>query len=300
MIFAMPDAPGTFSRFDFVPWIPFPFGALVGILRNNDMINLVEKLQFGLALVPCILQGQAYVESMDKLSIAEWLKERGCPPAIEREIFIAMSKALAFVDPDKVSATVVLTALNRFLQEGDGSKIAFLDGAPPERLCAPLVAYIEARGGRVLLNKPLERIALAPDGAVRGFEVRGVRDAAGALQERELVAADRYLSCVPVHIMQKLTPAAWADGSHGAETAAFFTNFDALEGVPVINVHLWLDRKLEDLAGPEMNQLLFSRSKLLSVYADMSNTCRRVPAPPLPDGTHGPLVPGLRRPPLPD
>jgi hypothetical protein len=29
-----------------------------------------------------------------------------------------MTKALAFVDPDKVSATVVLTALNRFLQAG--------------------------------------------------------------------------------------------------------------------------------------------------------------------------------------
>jgi 15-cis-phytoene desaturase len=225
MIFAMPDAPGTFSRFDFVPWIPFPFGALVGILRNNDMINLVEKLQFGLALVPCILQGQAYVESMDKLSIAEWLKERGCPPAIEREIFIAMSKALAFVDPDKVSATVVLTALNRFLQEGDGSKIAFLDGAPPERLCAPLVAYIQARGGRVLLNKPLERIALAPDGAVRGFEVRGVRDAAGALQERELVTADRYLppslprtnrtSLVPLLVLSGHT-----SGVYGAASAS--------------------------------------------------------------------------------
>ncbi len=27
----------------------------------------------------------------------------------------------------------------RFLQEGDGSKTAFLDGPPPERLCKPLV-----------------------------------------------------------------------------------------------------------------------------------------------------------------
>ncbi|KAJ1470451.1 hypothetical protein T484DRAFT_1847698 [Baffinella frigidus] len=98
MIFAMPNEPGMFSRFDFVSWIPFPFGALIGILRNNDMINFVEKLQFGLAL--------AYVEKMDSLSISEWLKERGCPPAIEREIFIAMSKALAFVDPDKPSPSM--------------------------------------------------------------------------------------------------------------------------------------------------------------------------------------------------
>ncbi|MDY7021435.1 MAG: FAD-dependent oxidoreductase, partial [Cyanobacteriota bacterium] len=42
-----------------------------------------------------------------------------------------------------------------------------------------------------------------------------------------------------------------------------------LEGVPVINVHLWFDRKLTDI-----DHLLFSRSPLLSVYADMSNTCQ--------------------------
>jgi len=37
----------------------------------------------------------------------------------------------------------------------------------------------------------------------------------------------------------------------------------------VINVHLWFDRKLT-----QIDHLLFSRSPLLSVYADMSNTCR--------------------------
>lgn len=46
-----------------------------------------------------------------------------------------MSKALNFIDPDTLSMKVILTALNRFLQEQHGSKMAFLDGAPPERLC---------------------------------------------------------------------------------------------------------------------------------------------------------------------
>jgi 15-cis-phytoene desaturase len=50
---------------------------------------------------------------VSQMTISEWLRQRGTPPSIEREIFIAMAKALAFVDPDKVSATVVLTALNR-------------------------------------------------------------------------------------------------------------------------------------------------------------------------------------------
>jgi 15-cis-phytoene desaturase len=46
-----------------------------------------------------------------------------------------MGKALDFIDPDKLSMTVVLTAMNRFINEADGSQTAFLDGNPPERLC---------------------------------------------------------------------------------------------------------------------------------------------------------------------
>jgi 15-cis-phytoene desaturase len=44
--------------------------------------------------------------------------------------------------------------------------------------------------------------------------------------------------------------------------------------VPVINIHLWFDRKLT-----EIDHLLFSRSPLLSVYADMSNTCKEYEDP---------------------
>ena len=44
---------------------------------------------------------------------------------------------------------------------------------------------------------------------------------------------------------------------------------DKLVGVPVINIHIWFDRKLSTV-----DHLLFSRSPLLSVYADMSTTCK--------------------------
>ncbi len=42
----------------------------------------------------------------------------------------------------------------------------------------------------------------------------------------------------------------------------------------MINLHLWFDRKLTDI-----DHLLFSRSPLLSVYADMSNTCKEYANP---------------------
>ena len=52
------------------------------------------------------------------------------------------------------------------MQERHGSKMAFLDGAPPERLCQPMVDYITARGGEVRLKAGLKRIELNADGSV--------------------------------------------------------------------------------------------------------------------------------------
>lgn len=261
MIFNQPEKPGTYSRFDF-PDMPAPFNGVWAILRNNDMLTWEEKIRFGLGLIPAMLQGQSYVEEMDQYSFSEWLKRQNVPPRVEKEVFIAMAKALNFIDPDEISATVVLTALNRFLQEKNGSKMAFLDGAPPERLCQPMVDYVTERGGEVRLNAPLKEIRLNPDGTVKDFVIRGLDGA-----PEEVLDADLYVSAMPVDLLKLMLPEAWKQES-------FFQQLDGLEGVPVINLHLWFDRKLTDI-----DHLLFSRSPLLSVYADMSNTCREYANP---------------------
>ena len=261
MIFNQPEKPGTYSRFDF-PDIPAPVNGLVAILRNNDMLTWPEKIRFGLGLLPAIVQGQSYVEAMDKYTWSEWMKKQNIPPRVEKEVFIAMSKALNFINPDEISATILLTALNRFLQEKNGSKMAFLDGAPTERLCEPLVDYITERGGEVRLNAPLKEILLNEDGTVKGFLIRGLDGAPD-----EVFTADLYISAMPVDPLKTIVPEPW-------RKLPEFKKIEGLEGVPVINLHLWFDRKLTDI-----DHLLFSRSPLLSVYADMSNACREYANP---------------------
>jgi len=253
MIFARPDAPGEFSRFDFPQWLPAPLNGIVAILRNNQMLTWPEKIQFALGLLPAIVFGQKYVEAQDKLTVTQWMKQQGVPDRVNDEVFIAMAKALAFIDPSELSMTVVLTALNRFLQETHGCKMAFLDGAPPERLCAPMVEHFTSRGGEVQLSKRVKAWNPRADG--KGLE-------SVTLTSGETVLADAYVSAVPVDIMKLLVPEPWARDS-------YFTKLEGLEGVPVINVHLWFDRKLTTV-----DHLLFSRSPLLSVYADMSTTCK--------------------------
>jgi 15-cis-phytoene desaturase len=261
MIFNQPDKPGTYSRFDF-PDIPAPFNGIVAILQNNDMLTWGEKIQLAKGLVPAMLRGQKYVEETDKYTFSEWLKHQGVSDEVQQDIFIAASKSLNFINPDEISATVLLTALRAFLQEKHGSKMAFLDGSPTERLCQPIVDYITERGGEVRLNAPLKEILLNPDGTVKGFLLRGLNGA-----EDEVLTADLYVCAMPVDSLKVMLPEPW-------KQIECFQKLEGLEGVPVINLHLWFDRKLTDI-----DQLLFSRSPLLSVYADMSNTCREYANP---------------------
>eukprot|EP00188_Purpureofilum_apyrenoidigerum_P003662 Plantae.Rhodophyta-Purpureofilum_apyrenoidigerum.ctg3891.p1 GENE.Plantae.Rhodophyta-Purpureofilum_apyrenoidigerum.ctg3891~~Plantae.Rhodophyta-Purpureofilum_apyrenoidigerum.ctg3891.p1 ORF type:complete len:547 (+),score=117.57 Plantae.Rhodophyta-Purpureofilum_apyrenoidigerum.ctg3891:96-1736(+) len=256
------DRGPTYSRFDFPEQLPAPLNGVVAILSNNDMLTWEEKIKFAIALLPAIIQGQKYVEECDKYTWTEWCRKHGVPDRVNDEVFIAMSKALNFINPDEISASVVLVALNRFLQEKSGSKMAFLDGAPPERLCQPMVDYIERNGGKVFMEQPLKSVNLNEDGTVKSLTMRGKRG-----QGDEEVVADAYVSALPVDLVKLTFPDRWMQ-------MPFFSKLENLKGVPVINLHLWFDRKLTNI-----DQLLFSRSDLLSVYADMSNTCREYEDP---------------------
>ena len=81
------------------------------------------------------------------------------------------------------------------------------------------------------------------------------------------IEADAYVSAMPVDIFKTILPNEWASKD-------IFRKLEGLKGVPVINIHLWFDRKLTDI-----DHLLFSRSPLLSVYADMSITCKEYEDP---------------------
>jgi hypothetical protein len=67
---------------------------------------------------------------------------------------------------------------------------------------------------------------------------------------------------LPVDALKLMLPNQW-------RPMPFFSQLEELVGIPVINVHLWFDRKLLPYDG-----LVFSRSPLLSVYADMSECCK--------------------------
>jgi 15-cis-phytoene desaturase len=256
LIFNQPEKPGVLSWFD-VPDMPAPFNIITSILRNNDMLTWNQKIRFAIGLIPAIVRGDKYVEAMDKYTFEEWLQLQGIGEDISTDVFIAVCKSLKFIDPNVISATIPLRALNKFLQQKEGSRIAYLDGAPPDRLCQPMVDYITAGGGEVHTSAPLKEIVTRPDGSVEKFVLRGLNGASD-----QAVIADAYVSAMSVDVMKALMPDAWRD-------IEYFQQLDELEGVPVINVQIWFDRKLTNI-----DHTLFSRSPILSVYSDMSNSCK--------------------------
>jgi 15-cis-phytoene desaturase len=256
LIFNQPEKPGVLSWFD-VPDMPAPFNIITSILRNNDMLTWNQKIRFAIGLIPAIVRGDKYVEAMDKYTFEEWLKLQGIGEDISTDVFIAVCKSLKFIDPNVISATIPLRALNKFLQQKEGSRIAYLDGAPPDRLCQPMVDYITAGGGSVQTSAPLKEIVTRPDGSVEKFVLRGLNGAPD-----QDVIADAYVSAMSVDVMKALMPDSWRD-------LEYFQKLDELEGVPVISVQIWFDRKLTNI-----DHTLFSRSPILSVYSDMSNSCK--------------------------
>ena len=256
MTFAMKDYPGEFTKFTFPKGLPAPFNMAYAILSNDRMLTPVEKIRTGVPLVPMLLGGQDYIDAQDELSVQRWMKKNGMPERVREELFIAMGKALDFIDSDKLSMTVILTAMNRFINETHGSKTAFLDGNQPARLCAPMAEHFVKRGGEVRTEAPLKKwLVNETTGAVEGVE----------LVSGEVVVGDHYVSAMAVDAFKLSVPDVWLKQE---STSGFFTQLNELRGIPVINVHLWFDRKLLPYDG-----LVFSRSALLSVYADMSECC---------------------------
>merc|ERR1719321_1824773 len=196
MIFAMQELPGEFTTFDFVPGIPAPFNFGLAVLMNQKMLSWREKLQTAPPLLPMMIEGQNFIDEQDELSVQDYMRKYGMPERINEEVFISMAKALDFIDPDKLSMTVVLTAMNRFLNEDNGLQMAFLDGNQPDRLCAPMVEHIERAGGKVLLNRPFKEFQVDKDGNLEGLR----------MADGELVVADEYVSAMPVGVVKRLVP----------------------------------------------------------------------------------------------
>lgn len=89
----------------------------------------------------------------------------------------------------------MIWTFNKNLQEKHGSKMAFLDGNPPERLCMPIVDHVTSQGGEVRLNSRIQKIELNKDGSVKNF----------VLNNGSTVEGDVYVFATPGILLISIT-----------------------------------------------------------------------------------------------
>lgn len=82
-------------------------------------------------------------------------------------------------------------SISYLTQEKNGSKMAFLDGNPPERLCMPIVNHIKSLGGEVQLNSRIQNIKLNTDKTVKHL----------VLNNGNIVEGDIYVIATPGKIL---------------------------------------------------------------------------------------------------
>lgn len=240
-----PSADPIFEEFHFVD-LPAPFNGVGAVLAGKYVFNNLEKLLFARGTLPVLLGDHHYAERQDDITYAQWHRNRGMSEHMLRGFFAPMSLALNFTPVDQISAEAMLRVMAYFASSKNASRSGFLDGPPSERLIEPFVDYLRKRGQSVEMGSGAAELLF------EGNRVAGVRTFDG----REYRAQATILA-VPVHNAARLLPAEMLRDP-------LVYGVGRLGSSPVINAHLWFDRKIS-----RYSNLMFAPGTLLPVHADL-------------------------------
>ncbi len=174
------------------------------------------------------MQGLDCVEGREEVTVQKWMRQRGIPDHVTEEIFLTMSKGLNLINHDRLSIQCVLITLNRFLQETDESKVVFLDGSLIEHLFNVglfwwLYIYVRYYSTWVTIHIIIILTTTPQD---------------------YLLKVMRFY-CRLCHTCRWH----WTPSSQTIVHYAYFQKMMGLKGAPLINLHIWFDKKLSTVDG---------------------------------------------------
>ena len=289
---------GDLRELDFRFPIGAPFNGLKAFF-TTPQLNWIDKLRNALALgTSPIVRGlvdyegaMAVIRDLDRISFQEWFTSHGGSQRSIERMWNPIAYALGFIDCQAISARCMLTIFLMFATKTEASKLNLLKGSPHRWLTGPILAYIEARGGRLHLRHrvtevhyddaaveaAVEKAAEADDGAAPGPGVRVTGLSLGTPEGEIEVEADAYLAACDVPGIQRLLPQAW-------RRFPIFAAIDRLEAVPVATVQLRYDGWVTELGdSPQaaaarldpsqptgLDNLLYTADADFSCFADLA------------------------------
>ena len=276
---------GDLRELDFRFPIGAPFNGLKAFF-TTPQLDWIDKLRNALALgTSPIVRGlvdydgaMKVIRDLDRISFQQWFLGHGGSEQSIRRMWNPIAYALGFIDCEAISARCMLTIFMMFASKTEASKLNLLKGSPHRWLTGPILAYIEARGGRLHLRHRVVEVhdeaAPGADGA-DGLRVTGLT--LGTPEGELRVEADVYLAACDVPGIQRLLPQAW-------RRFPMVAAIDRLEAVPVATVQLrydgWVTELGESLDAQAartnlsrpagLNNLLYTADADFSCFADLA------------------------------
>ena len=280
------NAGGDLRELDFRFPIGAPFNGLKAFF-TTPQLDWIDKLRNALALgTSPIVRGlidyegaMKVIRDLDRISFQQWFLGHGGSEQSIRRMWNPIAYALGFIDCEAISARCMLTIFMMFAARTEASKLNLLKGSPHRWLTGPILAYIEARGGRLHLRHRVSEVlfeerAAGADGQPT-TQVSGLR--LGTPDGERQVQADAYLAACDVPGIQRMIPESWRRWPQ-------FDNIHRLEAVPVATVQLRYDgwvTELGDSAAAEatrrdpahpagLDNLLYTADADFSCFSDLA------------------------------
>jgi zeta-carotene desaturase len=175
-------------------------------------------------------------------NLAEWLMRHGqTRGAMERFWRLVLASALNS-DLDQIGvpyAQMVIRGL--FMNSAEAGSMG-MSTVPLSELYAPVMPYLEARAGSVLLNTSVEGAEWDEELSQWVIRTRAGQVRSGQLRADEM-RSDFVVVALPFEGMAKLLPA--LPPAEGAD--ALSAQIERHEHWPICSVHLWFDREITDL-----------------------------------------------------
>ncbi len=210
-------------------FLPAPFHLFPSFLRFHPL-KWRDKLSVAHGLM-CMLMDAPRLESLDRLSMLDWLKQHHqTPRAIECFWQTVLVSALNEELPVASARYGVKVFLDGLLNHREGFHMG-VPTVPLEKLYTePCLKLIARRGDRVRLRC-----------SAAGIEVEGSRVQRVLLNDGTWLTGDYYLSSLPPQELLKLLPA------DVIESSDYFKQLGCFESSPITSVYLWYDRQVTNL-----------------------------------------------------
>lgn len=229
-------------------WYFSPRRAPLHLMRPAREMPLAprERLALGAAVVELASYSQRDLEALDHLTYRQWHDRRRLGTGFTLELAEAASDAATFLTVDEAAARAVISWMKYLVRHRHAGDVGLFAGTLGDALIAPLVAAIEALGGRVRCGAAVTGLVV-DGGRITGVELapaaaggpvnRADGLVAGLAATRARLDAEIVVSALPIQALRAILPPALARDAGLADAMKLTTT-------PALSAIVWFDRPI--------------------------------------------------------